>query len=314
MGRPQTDSQHLLDTSAEQNIGNSTLLQPQDGSATIIPQTNPARLLQLNGPSKRGQLTSIVLTASRIVGADNPRPGLAGPVTGIIEFGNGGRSTKVEVDIPLGPYQGVFQAVASATEPQDGGVIVSVPTGVLRAYVRYDNRLIQPLLGTTALSLAQIQGAPFQGPGGPVGYPVAGGLVYPEPVLAKAMAAYFSRHWARAHKTQYLYVGSFGSMGQIPIIVSGTPIPSPNPVPINPSPALYCIPAFARSVQILRNPASAAMTVKLYDGIWQLNTIDVPAGASPIIPIVGTETVIGIQSATLNDIVNILALSYEIGV
>ena len=90
---------------------------------------------------------SIVFTAARVVGASNPNPGYAGPITGLVEFGNGGRFTRVEFDVPLGPYLGTFQGAAVASEPQDGGVIVTVPTGVLRAYARYDNLLVQPILG-----------------------------------------------------------------------------------------------------------------------------------------------------------------------
>ena len=90
-GRP--DPKHLLDTLADQNIGNGFVLQPQAGGATVIPQNSAnsasyERILVLTGPSSTGQTTSVVLTASRIVGPNNPYPGFPGPITGIIEFGN----------------------------------------------------------------------------------------------------------------------------------------------------------------------------------------------------------------------------------
>ena len=197
MGRREGDFQHLLDTNADQNIGNSALLQPQPGSvATTIPATNPARILQLNGPSKTAQTVSIVFTASRIVGQDNPNPGYAGPITGILEFGNGGRFTKIEFDVPVGPFLGNFQGAAASSEPQDGGVIVTVPSGVLRAYARYDNLLVQPALGLPTQSTAQLLGVPFVGPGGPVA-PTSPSPAPAEPVLVKAMAAYYKI--GRAH-------------------------------------------------------------------------------------------------------------------
>lgn len=198
MGRSEGDFKHLLDTNADQNIGNGKIIQPQAGGATVIPQTNPERLLMLSGPSKAGQTTSIVLTASRIVGANNPNPGFPGPITGIIEFGNGGQFTRVEVDIPIGPFVGTQTSPAPASEPQDGGTIVTVPTGVLRVYARYDNQLVQPVLEPLTRSLAQLNGVAFKGPGGPTG--LGNNVFPPEPVLVKAMAAYFSRHISKAYR------------------------------------------------------------------------------------------------------------------
>ena len=300
MNRQTHEPKHLIDSDAEQNIGNSTLLQPQPGSvATTIPATNPARLLMLSGPSKSAQTTSIVFTASRVVGADNPNPGYAGPITGILEFGNGGRVTKVEFDVPLGPYLGEFQGAIASSEPQDGGIIVTVPTGVLRAYARYDNLLIQPTLGPHSLPMAQrlVPPVPFVGPGGPVLPP---GVAAPaEPVLVKAMSAYYTRHFARAYKTQYCYVGAPG-------------VPNQHIIGY-----YYCIPAFARSVKLLRIPSTASFTVTLSDGVnAALDQVVVPSGSSPTIPIVGTETVIAVRSTTHTpaDSVNMLALCYEIGI
>jgi hypothetical protein len=308
MGRQTHEPKHLLDTTADQNIGNGVIIQPQLTGPTVIPQSNPDRLLALSGPSGTGQTTSIVMTASRMVGASNPAPGFPGPITGVVEFGNGGQFTKAEVDIPLGPFVGEFQSAATATEPQDGGIIVTVPTGVLRVYARYDNCLIQPLLQVApSQSLAQFLGVPFLGPGGPVAQPHL--IIPPEPVQAKAMAAYYSRHTSRAYRTHYCYVGD-NSTG-VPIAIS----PSGRGVP-----AWYCVPPFARSVKVLHMPApggSANLTVDLYDNTGNLleGPISVPTGPSPAIPIVGTETIIGISSVNpAVDKVILLALCYEIGI
>lgn len=305
MGRDTTADRTPLLTDAEQNIGNSSQLNPEAGSSgTVTPQSAPPRILQLaRGGSAAGQTVSVVLTASRIVGPNNPNPGYAGPLTAIIEFGNGGRSTRAEVDVPLGPCLGFANGATAATEPQDGGVIVTVPTGVVRVYMRYDNLYIEPLHATDPpISFAQSKGVPFVGPGGPQG------AIPAEPVLVKAMAAYFSRHYAKAYRTQYCFVSSTGAAGAQ---TAGTVI-GPTIVPF-----FYSIPAFARAVKVLRNPITAAMVVTLYDGSnLALDEIAIPAGTSPVIPIVGPETTLGIASASAGagDQVNLLALSYEIGI
>ena len=293
------DPKHLLDTEADQNIGNGSIIRPQEGTATVIPQNNPERILVLSGPSTAGQTTSIALTASRIVGPENPYPGFPGPITGIIEFGNGGQFTRVEVDIPIGPFVGTLTSPAPASEPQDGGVIVTVPTGVLRVYARYDNQLIQPILGLPVKSLAQSLGLPFIGPGGPTNIQ---GTIWPvEPVLVKAMAAYFSRHTAKVYRTNYCYVGD----------KSGAAVPA-----LIPLGTTYCVPSFARSLKVLRDSFTAHLGVFLYDNMGnQLDFIDIPSGTSPIIPLVGTETIVKVFSVSppANQVL-MLALCYEIGI
>ena len=317
MQRQKNEPRHLLDTEAEQNIGNSFLLQPQAGSGgTIVPQSSATqsyeRILQLSGPSKSAQTTSVVFTACRVApGPSNPNPGYAGPVTGILEFGNGGRFTRVEFDVPVGPYLGNFDGSLTSTEPQDGGTVITVPSGVLRADARYDNLLVQALLGPPR-STAQALGVAFVGPGGPVSPP--GAAAPAEPVLVKAMAAFFTRHWAKLYKTQYCYVGAPGVPAQALLTQS---------TPLGLNVATYCVPPFAKSVKVLRNPVSAAMVVELYDGVFTtlnpptnnngVDEVAVPAGASPTIDIVGNETVVRVSSATANDKVKFLALVYEIG-
>lgn len=302
-------NKHLLDTNADQNIGNSVVLQPEPGVGGLVtPQTATngisfKRILQLGGPSKVAQTTSVIFTASRIVGPDNPTPGYAGPVTGVLEFGNGGRFTRVEFDVPVGPFNGIFQSSTQSTEPQDGGVIVSVPTGVISAYVRYDNRLIQPCLDNTPTAIAQYAGVTLLGPGGPVVPPAPEQIVgAAEPVLVKAMAAYYTRHFSRLYKTQFCYVGEAGA----PLIgLNGG------------SPGMYAIPAFAQSVQVKRFPFSAGLDVFLWNGLQASpeEYYSVPANASPVIPIAGHEHIISVQSKDpAVDRVQFLALCYEIGV
>ncbi|MGO9661951.1 MAG: hypothetical protein ACLP66_01420 [Polyangia bacterium] len=296
-----TEQRHMLHTSAEQNIGNGIqALQPQAGGATVIPQTNPERILMLSGPSDAGQTTSVVLTASRIVpGLSNSAPGFPGPITGIIEFGNGGQFTRVEVDIPIGPFAGTLLAAAPATEPQDGGVIVTVPTGVLRVYARYDNQLIQAPIGLPPQSMAQIASQPFIGPGGPANN--AGTIIPAEPVQVKAMAAYFSRHTSKVYRTHYCFIADNSTGAQTSIYPFDT----------------FCVPAFARAVKVMRQPMTTALTVILADNAnHQMDQISIAANASsPVIPLFGTETNITVAGVSpLTDKVTFLALSYEIGI
>lgn len=326
MGRDLTADKKPLLMDADQNIGNSAIVPPEIGpgpttpGGTTTPITNPPRLLLLTGGSAVGQTTSVVFTASRLnKSPTNPNPGFAGPITGILEFGNGGRSTRVEFDVPVGPFIGSQTKVIDASEPQDGGVIVTVPTGVLRAYVRYDNRLIAPTLLTDVInfpyprSLAQIQGVFFIGPGGPVSFPrVPPDNFFPaEPIQAKAMAAYFSRHTSKVYKTLYLYVANLGGMGATPVTVSSTVAPAPLQA------VQYCLPAFTRSVKVLRLPISAALTCILNNGVNDIDQINIAAGTSaPTIPIIGNENIISLQSLTntLADQVISLALVCEIGI
>jgi len=316
MGRNVTADKTPMLENAEQNIGNSVYLNPQATNnvlspGTNIPQTNPPRILNLAGGSAAGQTTSIVVTASRILqGTQNPSPGYAGPITGIIEFGNGGRVTRVEFDVPIGPYAGGFATISPSIEPQDGGVIVTVPTSILRVYARYDNLLLANLLGPNN-TLAQFSGLNVVGPGGPrFAVPTPRPA---EPVLVKASASYFSRHFARAYKTIYCYIGDFAPGGLHPIQLGAIGPPA--------SYNLFCLPAFAQSVQVLRNgatglPKTAALEVALFDNVQLIDGYSIPAGSSPVIPISGHEVVIGIRSATAApaDNVTFLALACEVGV
>jgi hypothetical protein len=309
---------------AEQNIGNSAVLLPQAGNSGVcIPQSNAVRLLDLAGDSKLGQTTSVVFTVSRILqGADNPNPGLPGPVTGIIDFGNGGRDTELEFDVPVGPFFGNINQASSAIQPRDGHQIVTVPTGVLRAYVRYDNLLLAPVLGTSPYpkSHAEISGAPIIGPGGPLlvtlnvsPTPPYNTVIPPEPVLTKAMASYFSRPRSKVYKTLYLYC-TYETAGVSPLPVGiqvGTPTIST--VGIYAGTNFWALPAFTKKVKVLRFPDTTGLTVLLHNGIRPVDYIVIPGGpTAPEIDIEGDVNIIGISSGS--DYVTFLALQCEIGI
>lgn len=313
MGRDITADKTPLLMNAEQNIGNSAIVQPEVGIATTFPATNPQRLILLSGGSAVGQSTSVVVTAARLPLNVNPKPGIPGPITGIIEFGNGGRSTKLEFDVQIGPFVGKTLAVAAASNPQDGMTIVTVPTGVLRVYTRYDNLLIAPLLETTPQTvggqamLADVQGVPRLGPGGPVDFGAPLNLIPAEPVLTQAMAAYFTRHYSTTYKTLYLYMGQPTGGGPQPALVSAAPAPGL-------SAAQYVLPAFSRSLRVLRVP-TAALTVTIFNSYRSVERYQIPAGSvSPTIPIVGNESIISIISDTVADTVTFLALVCEVGI
>ena len=321
MGRNTEADKTPLLLNEEQNIGNSVTLLPQPGnSGTVIPQTNPQRIIMLTGGSAVGQTTTIVMTASRITGAENPYPGFAGPVTGVIEFGNGARSTKIEFDVPVGPFQGYINQALPAVEPQDGMVIVTVPTGVLRVYARYDNLLVSPLLGTNPpASHAQVWGTTVIGPGGPLyttnpNAPPTNILVPPEPVLVKAMVAYFTKPRSKAYKTLNCYLTNETNTATVPgpvaINVGSPPV---SQIAGFPGFAFWALPAFTRSVKILRFPGSTSLNVILHDGVRPIDYVTIAGGSSaPEIEVVGNENIIGITSGTQG--VTMLKIVCEVGI
>jgi hypothetical protein len=236
----------LLDD-GENNVGNATLLQPQSLSGGELftvqtPNPPPARLLNLTASSKTGQSVTVVMTAARAAGQVS---GVAGTITGLIEFGNGTQSTQIEFDIPLGPYIGQFRSVSQFSQPQDSGAVIQVPTGVVRAYARYDNAYITP----------ELAGYAFGGPGSPSfplfagAGPFAPNLGLPTPVQVKAFANYFGRHYSKLYKTHYLYVGD-KTRPQL-FREGGSPIP-------------YAVPPFAKSVRVVVEPA-VSLTIQLTD-------------------------------------------------
>lgn len=311
MGRDITADKTPLLMNAEQNIGNSEIVNPQAGNAgVVIPQTNPQRIIMLTGGSAVGQTVSIVMGASRIVGAANPYPGFAGPITGVVEYGNGGRSTRVEFDIPVGPFAGSIDQATSAIEPQDGLTTVTVPTGVIRAYARYDNLLVAPLLGS-GVSLAESEGVPVIGPGGPVTVAQAGQnpdiVVPPEPVQVKAMAAYFTKPHSKVYKTINCYLSNEVAVPPQVRVRSGSITGGFADF------AFYALPAFTRSVKVLRFPDSAGLVVLLHDGVRPVDYITINGGTNPdAIKVIGNENIIGISSG--QGTVSMLKLVCEIGI
>lgn len=293
----------LLDD-VDQNIGNASNFLPQStvgGQYTTIPQTltNNSRLLSLTSESKLGQSITVVMTAARLVNTS----GWVGPLTGILEFGNGAVITKTEFDIPFGPYQGSFLTSTNSVEPQDSGAVIQVPTGVLRAYVRYDNAFITPTLAGYAFG-----GIGSPAPLPPISGPFAPNTKQPAPIRAKAFADYFGRIHSKLYKTQYIYVGK-----------------AANPVTFTPS--YYNIPPFAKSVRVVRVPQTAGMQVILYDqlpatndsnifgDIYQIPSTAFPGTISPTIRIDGNTSVIRIESLTADPVDQVCAvkLVYEIG-
>jgi hypothetical protein len=296
----------LLDDS-DMNIGNAATLAPQVLPAGVYHTTqaqtltNNSRLLNLTAESKSGQSITVVMTASRLPNT----AGLPGPITGVIEFGNGAVTTKVEFDVPFGPYQGDYLSTVNNVEPQDSGAIIQVPTGVLRVFARYDNAFLTPLLDGKAYGGGTI---PFPNPeSGPFGPNVK----QPTNVRIKAFATYFGRIHTRLYKTQYLYTGAFVNPG--PVEFGATLYGG----------GLYCIPPFAKNVRLVRSPQTAAMNVTIIDPLpgsppvglgsaFLTSLYAIPSGPAPLIPIEGNDCLIQVQSNTPADTVSAVKLVYEI--
>jgi hypothetical protein len=289
----------LLDD-GENNVGNAIILAPQILPAglnftTVRQDAINGRILNLTAESKTGQSVTVVMTAARTA---EDRSGVAGPITGVIEFGNGTQSTKIEFDIPVGPYVGNIRASSAGSQPEDSGAVIQVPTGIIRAYARYDNAYVTPELG----------GFAFGGPGSPA-FPLfpGAGPFSPNsqlaiPVRVKAFADYFGRHHTKLYKTQYVYIGD----STLPIAFAG----------------IYAIPPFAKSVQVI--PAlPVSMTALITDSIpigsAAANSITfderyvIPANTYPVIPIEGNDTLIQLSNTGAGDIVTGVKLVYEIG-
>lgn len=315
----------LLDDS-DNNIGNGILLQPNflpfPGPGFIKqPSNTRQRLLNLTSDSKYGQSITVIMTASRTIQNVSLAGAYAGPITGVIEFGNGSQSTSVEFDVPIGPYAGNQTLGLDKTyEPRDGGVVIQVPTSTLRVFARYDNALITPI--QDLFSPAFGEGAyptvpPGAGPYAP--NPVFNDPLGPMPgrtavpVLVKAFANYFGRVFSRLQKTMYLYVGNPG-VGPVPF----SQAPGGSFVP-------YAIPPFARAVRVVRMPQTAAMELRLADGSAYVNSVvgganvpfieqySIAAGPAPLIPIEGNHQTIALRSAGAGDLVTGVKLVYEIG-
>jgi hypothetical protein len=348
MGRNLTADKTPLLEDAEQNIGNSVILRPQVASyppgyesdpappvlplvGTVIPQAAGERILNLNaGGSASGQTMTIAVSATRILkGEQNPYPGFPGPITGIVEFGNGGRWTRIEFDVPIGPFAGLFTSASSAIQPQDGVVIITVPAGALRVYARYDNLLIAPLLGTDPpISQAQwttLNGVaiPFVGPGGPLLVQNATGpgnsIVPAEPVLVQAMATYFGRAptHSRVYKTLNMYI-SQETQSAPPPLAPAIQIGSP---PVRSVAGFgnfnfWALPPYTKRIKLLRFPNAADLAVILHDGIRPVDFFTTGANNSfPEFDVDGSEIIIGISSQnSQGNAVTMLKAICEVGI
>lgn len=301
----------LLDD-GENNVGNLATINPQVLPAggpifTTIPQplANNARILNLTALSKHAQSITVVMTAALPPDAI----GLPGPLTGIVEFGNGTQTTFVFFDVPVGPFQGsIVGGVAPATQPLDGGAVIQVPSSAIRAYLRYDNAFITPT----------VPGYAFGAPGSPSAIPAISGPLAPNPAPAplrsKGFAAYFGKFKNRLYKTDWLFSGD-----------TSAPVTFVTVDPQTANFLVYAIPPFAKSVQLYRHPQSAAMTLQLWNQTSAgagsfLSRIDAEyaiAGGSvaPIIPIQGNQNIVAVKSATggAGDQVDMVKLVYEIG-
>lgn len=302
--------QRLLDD-AENNVGNAVVLEPQilppvsppGAPYTIVPQSgaNNSRLLNLTSSSKSGQSITVVVTAAKSAG----QTGLTGPYTAIAEFGNGSVTTRVEFDVPFGPFTSTGLVGSSQNDqPQDSGSIIQLPTGIIRLYARYDNAFITPDLRINKFGV----GFAFGDPNSPVPIPAISGPFPPNATPAslttKAFATYFGRIHTKLYKTQYLFTGNSAAPVSFSYVIAGTP-----------TPGFYCVPPFAKSVRVVRQPQTAAMILRMVDTTnLASEDYNIPSGVAPIIPIEGNETVIELMSATQGgaDKVYSVKLVYEI--
>lgn len=316
----------------EPNIGNAVTLMPQvlptplpPANPLYLPWTKikqgaPPRLLNLTGHSKTGQSMTIVMTCAR----QQNSAGVAGPVTGVIEFGNGTQNTRIEFDIPFGPYAGSITGdplinVQAGTQPEDGIAAIQVPTGIVRAYARYDNCYLTPNIRGYVFGEFMPAAPPTIHSDVPaiptISGPFPPNQVYPTdpttnpspyscPAIVRAFSAYFGRIHSKLYKTLYLYNGNSAQPAAF-----GTTITK---LQANQT---WAIPAGAKSVTVNRTPLSSSMTILLSDltcisGAGIGGYIVIPGGQpSPTIPIIGNQTLIGI----FGEPVSAVSLTFEIG-
>jgi hypothetical protein len=290
----------LLDDN-ENNVGNATTLSPQllptGVDYTTNKQASPPRVLNLTAESKKGQSVTVVMTAARQANQSGPM----GPVTGIIEFGNGTQNTRIEFDIPIGPYTGNYFAVTPGTQPEDSGAVIQVPTGIVRAYARYDDAYVTPQLAGYAFGGPGSGSYPLIASAGPYAptfkHSINPYIGTPTPLNIKAFANYFGRHHSKLYKSLYLYTGAASAPVQFN---DGT------------SPCVYAIPPFAKSIQVVRFPNTSAMTLNLTDQIIN-EAYSISSGPSPIIAITGTQNAFTLESASPADTVSNVKVVFEIG-
>lgn len=283
----------LLDD-GDQNIGNQLVIKTPFVTLPpmTIPTQNPDRLLNLNATSKSGQLITVFLGAETTPNTPINRPPTPF-LTGIVEFGNGSRFTNFEMDIPLGPTQ--LNLNQQPTAPQNGGILITVPAGTLRIYARSDGALITPnMFGTLPVDgLGNSPPGRLLSPVGAPGTPASD-------VLVTAFATYFTRPAVHS-PTKTLWLGRANTVDGI--VFAGN---------------FYAIPAFARTIAILRDPLAVAIEITLTDTYSNtLDTIVIPGGTrSDNYKIPGNASRFTITSTTPNPVVagTILQAVFELEV
>lgn len=300
----------LLDD-AENNIGNSLVVNPELLPAGMLltsqKQSLANRLVNLTAESKTGQSVTVVMTAARV----QDRVGAVGPLTGVVQFGNGAQTTQVEFDVPVGPYKGNFLAVAAGSQPEDSGAVIQVPTAIVRAFARYDNAYVTPDINGFAYGSPGSAAFPLAVGAGPFA-PNFGGHAFaapvpPSPLLVKAFAAYFGRIHSKLYKTLYLYIGD----ATVPVAFNAG------------GSIIWSVPPFAKSVQVICQPTTANMTLTLYDQVATgsnapnqvlfAETYAIAAGTYPIIKITGNTNAFSLRSTGGGDNVTAVKAIFEVG-
>jgi len=152
-GRKNKNGPRTLDD-GELNLGASQVIPvpiAHPFALTAVAPGNIVKLLDLSGDGRVGR--TIVVTMGAMISAAeadqlfNPGSGstvrTTGPLTGIVEFGNGAVIAVAEFDIPppsrlptaLSAFPGAFKSSAFS------GVSLTLPASALRVYARNDNNL-----------------------------------------------------------------------------------------------------------------------------------------------------------------------------
>lgn len=255
------------------------------------------RILDLRSDSNLAQYATIsfsVLPTVENADVNTDAPNRAGPLLGIIEFGNGSGFSRVEVDIQrsASPYNGGSNAFGLSYNIGDprtyfsppGGVSISVPASSLRVFARNDGNL-RPCPNSRLLN-----------------EPIVAATISP---TAKVMAHV-------AYGLRGIYEGATRTVW---LIKTGT-------VAVSPAGFFSAIPPFARTLVIHRNP-TATMGISYQfvvsqnatggNLVYQQETI--PAGTvSPVIQIPHGATSITVNNLGPNTANATIALVYGIGV
>ena len=77
--------------------------------------------------------------------------------------------------------------------------------------------------------------------------------------------------------------------------------------------SFWALPAFTRSVKILRFPNTLnTLDVLLHDGIRPVDFFNIPANSAPVFDVIGSENIIGISSR--GSFLSMLKIVCEIGI